>query len=103
MTLSKSGERKQRYLQRLLHTSDELMWDVEKQSPDQRKAILVVSVGKPEMLTDMDWDVAVNEPSRLAHAPYRKPYNPKKFRVSIILNENADIIKAKILKLKKVI
>jgi len=103
MALSKSGERFQRYLQRLLHTSEDLDWDVEKESPDQRKGIIVVSVGKPKMLTDMDWDVAINEPSRLAHAPYREPYNPKKFRVSLRLDENGDIIKAKILKLKKVI
>jgi len=93
----------ERSLQGLLKTSESLSWDVEKQSPDQKKAILVVRIGKPEMLTDMDWDWAINEPQRLAHAPYRKPYNPKTFRISVVINDNRDIIKAKFLKLKKVV
>jgi hypothetical protein len=89
-----------RQIQNILKTSEDVHWDIEKRFSD-RKAIIVVKVGeRPKPLTDIDWDIAMNVPSRLNIPSYK----PKEYRLSITTDKIGDnIIKSRILKLKKVV
>lgn len=65
MGLSAQGRRDLALLQRTLKTTNtRITWDVEEENGTD--AIIVVNVGEVTgRLTDMDYDVALNDPSRL--------------------------------------
>jgi len=83
-------------LQKLLGTSSDISWDIEKEIGT--KAIINIQKDfKPaRKITDMDIDMAMNDPSRL------KVIAPKqtgeKVRMSLQIDDNWNIIKSKILK-----
>ena len=76
MTLSKAGQRMQRTLQQIVGTSEDINWEAINTSdftspygrPEPYKlegdAFVIIGKESPE-LTDMDWDLAINDPSRL--------------------------------------
>lgn len=84
MTLEKT-------LKNALKTTDKIEWEVIKESGDT--AVLLVNVGKQNMITDMDIDMAINDPSRLNKKDRRKRY---KVKVKMIGNNFIILSKKKV-------
>ena len=82
-------------LQRILNTSNDISWDVIKEKGN-KGTIRVKKDFKPlKTLTDMDIDMAMNDPSR--HNRGRESFG-QKVRMEIETDNKFNIIKSKILK-----
>ena len=107
MTLSKSGRRMEDDLKRIVGTSEDINWEAintndfthpyNQPEPYKLEGDAFVIVGKKTQgLTDMDWDMAMNDPSRLM----RKETIPKEIiKLHVVLARGTiDTRETKILK-----
>jgi hypothetical protein len=107
MTSSKAGQRMERDLKRVVGTSEDIHWEAvstgdfthpyNQSEPYRLEGDAYIIVGKesPE-LTDMDWDLAINDPSRLQ----RREAIPKEIvKLHVVLvRGNVDVRETKVLK-----
>jgi len=106
MPASKKGERMERDLKQVVGTSEDIHWEAinsndftypySQPEPYKLEGDAYVIVGKktPE-LTDMDWDMAINDPSRLR----RRESMPREIvKLHVVLNRgNINMMETKVL------
>ena len=107
MGLSKSGMRLKRELQSIVGTHKDIQWEPVRSDdfihpygkpPKIMEGDVFILIGgkEPEPLTDMDWDMAINDPSRLDRSG---PIPPEEIaKIHIAMDSRGNILSADVLK-----